>query len=195
MKDTKKILGKYISTFIFAGVIIGVITFLIEMKLLTDYGYDNPSLVMTLSVLIFILGTVLIHMIATEKSIGKAILTKRKKETLMKTTRVVLGTIALILMIVDFIIFANLSKSYIRDYNNTEIEALKASVASGDNKESDVEQVRIEGEKKINGVVYMCMGTKEITDILVYLAVAAYVEAKIRAVKEESEEKKEEIAE
>ena len=188
MKDTKKILGKYISTFIFAGVIIGIITFLVSMAIVNEFGYDYPSLVMILVVLMFILGTILLNMIATEKSIGQAILTKEKKETLMKTTRVVLGTIALLIMVADFILFNNLSKSYIRDYNNTEIEKLKTTVVAGEHTEADVEASRVEGERKIKGIIYMCMGTKEITDILVYLGIAVYVEAKIQRAKEESEE-------
>lgn len=188
MKDTKKILGKYISAFLFSGVIIGIITFLVCMTLVNEFGYEYPQLVMTLSVLIFILGTVLVNMIATEKSIGQSILTKKKKETLTKTIRVVLGTIALLIMIADFVLFFNLSKSYIRDYNNTEIEKLKTTVASGDNTEADVDAARLKGEREIKGIIYMCMGSKEIIDILVYLGVAVYVEAKIQKAKEESEE-------
>ena len=122
MKDTKKILGKYISNFIFIGIIIGAITFFGEMILINNLGMKYPSLVITLIILIFVLTTFLLHMIVANRTIKKAILTEEKKKTLTKTLRVTLGIICLIVMFVDYFAFVNINKSFINTYRNTELE-------------------------------------------------------------------------
>ena len=122
MKDTKKILGKYISNFIFIGIIIGAITFFGEMILINNLGMKYPSLVITLIILIFVLTTFLLHMIVANRTIKKAILTEEKKKTLTKTLRVTLGIICLIVMFVDYFAFVNINKSFINTYRNTEVE-------------------------------------------------------------------------
>ena len=99
MNDTRKILSKYISNFIFLGIIIGIITFFIEMAIINKVGLDYPSQTTTILILIFILSTVIIHMIACTRTIEKARLTEEKKVILTKTIRVFLGIIALFIMI------------------------------------------------------------------------------------------------
>lgn len=188
MKDTKKILGKYISNFIFIGIIIGAITFFGEMILINNLGMKYPSLVITLIILIFVLTTFLLHMIVANRTIKKAILTEEKKKTLTKTLRVTLGIICLIVMFVDYFAFVNINKSFINTYRNTELEQLKAVVAEGEETQQELDETQARVESDINTVVYVCMGTKEITNILVYLAVAAYLETKIIRIKTEEDE-------
>ena len=197
MKDTKKILGKYISNFIFIGIIIGAITFFGEMILINNLGMQYPSLVITLIILIFVLTTFLLHMIVANRTIGKSILTEEKKKTLTKTLRVTLGVICLIVMFVDFFAFSNLNKSFINTYRNTEVEKLKVAVTEEEITQEELDETQSNTEKNINTVVYVCMGTKEITNILVYLAIAAYVETKIIRAKTEDKvvEVKEEVKE
>lgn len=185
MNDTRKILGKYISSFILFGTIIGVITFLIDMSIINKVGLDYPSQTTTLLILIFILSTIIIHMIASARSIEKSVLTEEKKDTLTKTIRVVLGIIALFVMIADFIAFSNINKSYINDYRNIELNKLKQTVINGDNTEADLRETQRAKESNINNIVYMCMGTKEITNVLVYLGISAFIEGKIKNVKNE----------
>ncbi len=192
MKDTKKILGKYISNFIFIGIIIGAITFFGEMILINNLGMKYPSLVITLIILIFVLTTFLLHMIVANRTIKKAILTEEKKKTLTKTLRVILGIICLIVMFVDYFAFVNINKSFINTYRNTELEQLKAVVAEGEETQQELDETQARVESDINTVVYVCMGTKEITNILVYLAVAAYLETKIIRIKTEEDEDAEE---
>lgn len=192
MKDTKKILGKYISNFIFIGIIIGAITFFGEMILINNLGMKYPSLVITLIILIFVLTTFLLHMIVANRTIKKAILTEEKKKTLTKTLRVTLGIICLIVMFVDYFVFVNINKSFINTYRNTELEQLKAVVAEGEETQQELDETQARVESDINTVVYVCMGTKEITNILVYLAVAAYLETKIIRIKTEEDEDAEE---
>lgn len=192
MKDTKKILGKYISNFIFIGIIIGAITFFGEMILINNLGMKYPSLVITLIILIFVLTTFLLHMIVANRTIKKAILTEEKKKTLTKTLRVTLGIICLIVMFVDYFAFVNINKSFINTYRNTELEQLKAVVAEGEETQQELDETQARVESDINTVVYVCMGTKEITNILVYLAVAAYLETKIIRIKTEENEDAEE---
>lgn len=192
MKDTKKILGKYISNFIFIGIIIGAITFFGEMILINNLGMKYPSLVITLIILIFVLTTFLLHMIVANRTIKKAILTEEKKKTLTKTLRVTLGIICLIVMFVDYFAFVNINKSFINTYRNTELEQLKAVVAEGEETQQELDETQARVESDINTVVYVCMGTKEITNILVYLAVAAYLETKIIRIKTEEDEDAEE---
>lgn len=187
MKDTKKILGKYISNFIFIGIIIGAIAFIGEMILINNLGMIYPSLVIILVILIFVLTTLLLHMIVVNRTIGKAILTEDKKKTLIKTLRVTLGVIALIVMFVDYFAFSNINKSFINTYRNTEVEQLKALVASGEKTQDEIETTQKNVEGNINTIIYICMGTKEITNILVYLAVAAYVETKVLRAKTDTE--------
>lgn len=192
MKDTKKILGKYISNFIFIGIIIGAITFFGEMILINNLGMKYPSLVITLIILIFVLTTFLLHMIVANRTIKKAILTEEKKKTLTKTLRVTLGIICLVVMFVDYFAFVNINKSFINTYRNTELEQLKAVVAEGEETQQELDETQARVESDINTVVYVCMGTKEITNILVYLAVAAYLETKIIRIKTEEDEDAEE---
>ena len=192
MKDTKKILGKYISNFIFIGIIIGAITFFGEMILINNLGMKYPSLVITLIILIFVLTTFLLHMIVANRTIKKAILTEEKKKTLTKTLRVTLGIICLIVMFVDYFVFVNINKSFINTYRNTELEQLKVVVAEGEETQQELDETQARVESDINTVVYVCMGTKEITNILVYLAVAAYLETKIIRIKTEEDEDAEE---
>ena len=192
MKDTKKILGKYISNFIFIGIIIGAITFFGEMILINNLGMKYPSLVITLIILIFVLTTFLLHMIVANRTIKKAILTEEKKKILTKTLRVTLGIICLIVMFVDYFAFVNINKSFINTYRNTELEQLKAVVAEGEETQQELDETQARVESDINTVVYVCMGTKEITNILVYLAVAAYLETKIIRIKTEEDEDAEE---
>ena len=192
MKDTKKILGKYISNFIFIGIIIGAITFFGEMILINNLGMKYPSLVITLIILIFVLTTFLLHMIVANRTIKKAILTEEKKKILTKTLRVTLGIICLIVMFVDYFAFVNINKSFINTYRNTELEQLKAVVAEGEETQQELDETQARVESDINTVVYVCMGTKEITNILVYLAVAAYLETKIIRIKTEENEDAEE---
>ena len=192
MKDTKKILGKYISNFIFIGIIIGAITFFGEMILINNLGMKYPSLVITLIILIFVLTTFLLHMIVANRTIKKAILTEEKKKTLTKTLRFTLGIICLIVMFVDYFAFVNINKSFINTYRNTELEQLKAVVAEGEETQQELDETQARVESDINTVVYVCMGTKEITNILVYLAVAAYLETKIIRIKTEEDEDAEE---
>ena len=187
MNYTRRILGKYISNFIFFGTIIGVITFLIDMSIINKVGLDYPSQTTTLLILIFILSTVILHIIASARSIEKARLTEEKKVTLIKTIRVVLGIIALFVMIADFIAFSNINKSYINDYRNIELSKLKQTVINGDNTEADLRETQRAKESNINNIVYMCMGTKEITDVLVYLGISAFIEGKIRNIKDKEE--------
>lgn len=191
MNDTRKILSKYISNFIFLGIIIGIITFIIEMTIINKVGLDYPSQTTTLLILIFILSTIIIHMIASARTIEKARLTEEKKVTLTKTMRVVLGIIALFVMIADFIAFSNINKSFIKDYRNIELSKLKETVINGDNTELDLKETQRVTESNINNIIYMCMGTKEITDVLVYLGIAAFIENKIKNVKNEDTEIKE----
>lgn len=180
MNDTRKILSKYISNFIFLGIIIGTITFIIEMTIINKVGLDYPSQTTTLLILIFILSTIVIHMIACARTIEKAKLTEEKRNTLTKTMRVVLGIIALFVMIADFIAFSNINKSYIKDYRNIELSKLKETVISGENTEADLKETQRVTESNINNIVYMCMGTKEITNVLVYLGITAFIESKIK---------------
>ena len=187
MNDTRRILGKYISNFIFFGTIIGVITFLIDMSIINKVGLDYPSQTTTLLILIFILSTVIIHMIACTRTIEKARLTEEKKVILTKTIRVFLGIIALFIMIADFIAFSNINKSFIKDYRNIELSKLKETVINGDNTEEELDQTQKKTESNINNIVYMCMGTKEITDVLVYLGISAFIEGKIRNIKDKEE--------
>ncbi len=188
MNDTRKILSKYISNFIFLGIIIGIITFFIEMAIINKVGLDYPSQTTTILILIFILSTVIIHMIACTRTIEKARLTEEKKVILTKTIRVFLGIIALFIMIADFIAFSNINKSFIKDYRNIELSKLKETVINGDNTEEELDQTQKKTESNINNIVYMCMGTKEITDVLVYLGIVAFLESKIKNVKNEDEE-------
>lgn len=189
MNDTRKILSKYISNFIFLGIIIGIITFIIDMTIINKVGLDYPSQTTTILILIFILSTVIIHMIACARTIEKARLTEEKKVILTKTIRVFLGIIALFIMIADFIAFSNINKSFIKDYRNIELSKLKETVINGDNTEEELDQTQKKTESNINNIVYMCMGTKEITDVLVYLGIAAFLESKIKNVKNEDTEK------
>ena len=188
MNDTRKILSKYISNFIFLGIIIGIITFFIEMAIINKVGLDYPSQTTTILILIFILSTVIIHMIACTRTIEKARLTEEKKVILTKTIRVFLGIIALFIMIADFIAFSNINKSFIKDYRNIELSKLKETVINGDNTEEELDQTQKKTDSNINNIVYMCMGTKEITDVLVYLGIVAFLESKIKNVKNEDEE-------
>ena len=79
--------------------------------------------------------------------------------------------------------------SYIK--RNIELSKLKETVISGDNTDADLKETQRVTESNINNIVYMCMGTKEITDVLVYLGIAAYIEGKIRNAKNEDIEKSE----
>ena len=77
-------------------------------------------------------------------------------------------------------------------------EARKVQIYIEDNiTQEELDETQSNTEKNINTVVYVCMGTKEITNILVYLAIAAYVETKIIRAKTENEvvEEKEEVKE
>ena len=167
------------------------------MILINNLGMQYPSLVITLIILIFVLTTFLLHMIVANRTIGKSILTEEKKKTLTKTLRVTLGVICLIVMFVDFFAFSNLNKSFINTYRNTEVEKLKVAVTEEEITQEELDETQSNTEKNINTVVYVCMGTKEITNILVYLAIAAYVETKIIRAKTENEvvEEKEEVKE
>ena len=95
-------------------------------------------------------------------------------------------------MFVDYFAFVNINKSFINTYRNTELEQLKAVVAEGEETQQELDETQARVESDINTVVYVCMGTKEITNILVYLAVAAYLETKIIRIKTEEDEDAEE---
>ena len=187
MKDTRKILGKYISNFIWIGIIIGAIAFIGEMILIDNFAMTYPALVITLIILIFTLTTFLIHMIVAKRTIGKAVLTEEKKKTLTKTLRVIIGVIALIVMFVDYFAFSNINKSFINTYRTTEVEQLKALVVSGEKTQEEIDNTQKITEANINTIIYICMGTKEITNIIVYLAVAVYLESKILKLKTDTE--------
>ena len=90
-----------------------------------------------------------------------------------------------------------MNKSFINTYRNTEVEKLKVAVTEEEITQEELDETQSNTEKNINTVVYVCMGTKEITNILVYLAIAAYVETKIIRAKTEDEvvEEKEEVKE
>ena len=192
MEDTGKILGKYISKFLVYGILIGAITFFAEMTIINKYGLAYPSLVITLIIIIFLLTSFIVHMIAANKSIKNASLNVEKKVTLIKTVRVVLGIIALLVMIVDYVAFSNINKSYINDYRSTEIEKLKETVISGDHTQEELDRTQQSTEYKINSIIFIELAIKELTDILVYLAIAAYVEGKILRIKEAKGTKKKE---
>lgn len=187
MKDTKKILGRYIATFLFMGVIVGAITFFTEMTVMNDFVESYSSLKLMFVVLLFTLSTFLIHMIATARAFGKATLTEAKKVTLTKTIRVVFGVIALLVMFADYFAFTNLNKSYVNNYRNNNLEQLKALVIDESKTQEEVDLIQQNDEKQIHTLVYISLGTKEITNIVVYLGVAAYVEYKIMRIKEENE--------
>lgn len=191
MKDTKKILGRYISSFIFLGVIIGAITFFTEMTVMNDFVESYSALKLMFVVLLFTLSTFLIHMVAASRAFGKAELTESKKNTLTKTVRVVLGVIALLVMFADYFAFTNLNKSYVNNYRNNNLEQLKALVVDGEKTQEEIDEIQQYDENQIHTLIFISMGTKEITDIVVYLGVAAYVEYKILRIKEENEEVKE----
>ena len=180
MKDTKKILGKYISNFIFIGIIIGAITFFGEMILINNLGMKYPSLVITLIILIFVLTTFLLHMIVANRTIKKAILTEEKKKTLTKTLRVTLGIICLIVMFVDYFAFVNINKSFINTYRNTELEQLKAVVAEGEETQQELDETQARVESDINTVVYvlgMLAGAylMKVTGIIVFHYIALFI--------------------
>ncbi len=173
MENTREITGKFVSRFLLFGVVIGVISFLLENLIPQWLDLEYGVAVMIIQTALFFISTMLIAKLAITATIGKNKFTKDEAKTIVKSIRVLLIIVAIIIMFFNFFYCGNLYISARKDIDN-DVKGNYTELA-----DSEKEEAKKEDKQKIIKVTAIYLVVKEIVTIGSYAYIATYMRSKV----------------
>lgn len=168
MGNTREITGKFAINYIVVGCVIGIIGFLLENMLPKMFNLDYGIATMLIQTGIFFVCTLLIGFIVISASFGKKKVNEKDAATVVKSTRVILIIIAIIVMFLNFFYCWNLLNSEYKDINDS-----KGKYSDYSDSEKD------DAKKETKEVTAIYMVVKEIVTIGSYILVASFTKSYI----------------
>lgn len=173
MENTREVTGKFVARFLLFGVVIGVISFFLENLIPQWLDLDYGVAVMIIQTTLFFISTILIAKLTITATIGKNKFTKEEAKTIVKSIRVLLIIVAIIIMFFNFFYCGNLLFSARKDIDD-DVKGNYSELV-----DSEKEDAKKEDKQKIAKVTAVYLVVKEIVTIGTYAYIATYMKSKV----------------